>query len=310
VKRLLRALFAAAPLFWCAAPAVAQHEPAPGAAAPSSPAPAPAKKSSCIECHERQQGVLQAPVAALAASVHGKAGIGCEGCHGGDLNDPTLAHSPSASFLGRPRLREVPYVCGNCHADIRDKHLGSVHGKNGLPHCVTCHGGHDVAHPDPAQIITEGACGKCHPFKPAQTAQSMLQKARELIVELGAFAKGLEHTPGVDAALQKMQTDLHLDRKGVIATFHSFRIGDIAAIGGNVDRVKKTLARLRDREELREENYSRERPMILLLMGFLVLAAAFGYFVYHGRGEVHADKTAADPNHADAGAAGAPHDHG
>lgn len=264
-----------------AAAAAAQHD-APAAPAPTAAAAAP-KPNACVDCHEKQQGQLLAPVAQWRDSVHGKAGVTCDGCHGGDVKDAAMAHSPTAGFLGRPRLREFPYMCGKCHAEIKDKHLGSVHGANGLPHCVSCHTAHTVAKPDPEQIITEAACSKCHPFAKAKTAQEMLGKARNLLGEIDKVQKEIEHLPSVLAPLHAMQKELHLDRQGVISTFHSFRIGDIQAIGSNADRVLKTIKQLRERESMREDHYARERPIILLLMGFLVLAAAFGYFVFHGK---------------------------
>ena len=238
-------------------------------------------QSSCVQCHDQLQGQLHAPVGQWRDSVHGKAGVTCDGCHGGDVAEPTMAHSPSAGFVGRPRLRDFPYMCGKCHGEIKDVHVGSVHGKNGLPHCVTCHGAHAIQPPDPAAIITEAECSKCHAFEKAKTAQSMLQKARGLVEELDTFAKGVEHIPSVIQPLRQMQKDLRLDRDGVLATFHSFRIGEIQQIGGNVDRVMKTIAKLREREELRERNYERERPVILSLVAFLLLAAAIGYRAYH-----------------------------
>jgi hypothetical protein len=258
------------------------------------PAAAP---TSCVTCHQRQQGALQAPIGDWQQSVHGKAGIGCEGCHGGDLTDERLAHSPSAGFVGRPRLRDYPYLCGKCHAEIRDRHIGSVHGANGLPHCVSCHGAHAVQHPDPATIITEAECSKCHVFAKARTAQEMLAKARSLLVELEAFKERVEHIPGVVGPLERMQQDLRLDRAGVLSTFHSFRIGDIQQIGSNADRVMKTVANLREREERRLQNYARERPMILAMMGFFALCAAFGYSVYHGKDRVISAPTGHDHDH-------------
>ena len=270
-QRALRAiLFAATALAMSLSCAVAQES-------------APVKQeASCVQCHEQQQGQLHAPVAQWRDSVHGKAGVTCDGCHGGDAKDASMAHSPTAGFVGRPRLRDFPYMCGKCHSDIKDVHVGSVHGKNGLPHCVTCHGSHAIQPPDPAAIITEAECSKCHPFEKAKTAQAMLQKARGLVDELDTFAKSVEHISSVIQPLRQMQKELRLDRDGVLATFHSFRIGEIQQIGGNVDRVMKTIAKLREREEQRESNYARERPVILSLVAFFLLAAAFGYRVYHG----------------------------
>lgn len=266
------------------------------AAGAQSTAPAPAgKTSNCVDCHTQQHGKLQQAVTDWLGSVHEKAGVGCHDCHGGHATDPQLAHSPGHQFIGRPRLREHPYMCGKCHAEIRDKHVGSVHGANGLPHCVSCHGAHAVSPPDPTQIINEAECSKCHTYDKAATAQEMLKKANGLLAQLETFAGEIDHVPGVLGPLREMQRKLRVDREGIITTFHSFRIGEIQQIGANVDRVLKTMQRLREREEHRHANFARERPVILMLMGFFVLATAFGYVVYHGK---HGAKTPEPPAHA------------
>ncbi len=246
--------------------------------------------SVCVDCHATLEGALSQAVADWRASSHGRNGVDCAGCHRGDPTDEQNAKNPAEGFVGVPRLREVPYFCGRCHQEITEKHLASPHGALGLPHCVTCHGAHTVRQPDPNVIISEDACAKCHEFEAAEKAQESLTKARELLVELDELTAQIRHIPAVREHLEIVQRELKLDRAGVLAVFHSFRIGEIERIGMNVDRLRKTLTRLHQREILREQNIARERPLILILMGFIVVATAFGFAVYRHKGEVEPGK--------------------
>lgn len=284
IAALRNALFVvAAP--WCCGAGVAQPP------APEEPAGADAGTTSvCIECHATLDGPLSQAVADWRASSHGRNGIGCVGCHRGDPTDERNAKSPAEGFIAIPRLREVPYVCGRCHQEITEKHLASPHGALGLPHCVTCHGAHTVREPDPNVIISEDACTKCHEFEAAEKAQEALTKARELLVEVDELTEQIRHIPAVEEHLETAQREMRLDRAGVLAVFHSFRIGEIERIGMNVDRLRKTLTRLQQREVLREKNIARERPLILALMAFIVVATAFGFAVYRHKGEVEPGK--------------------
>lgn len=95
----------------------------------------------------------------FASSVH--AALGCTGCHA-DLAGKDLPHDTP----GRVN-------CGSCHDTEQQQHSRSLHGKaiaHGdplAPHCVDCHGNHDIVPvKDPrsavAPLKVPFVCGKCH----------------------------------------------------------------------------------------------------------------------------------------------------
>ncbi|MFO0840654.1 MAG: ubiquinol-cytochrome c reductase iron-sulfur subunit [Phycisphaerae bacterium] len=167
----------------------------------------------CAVCHSQQGGQF-------AASVHHVA-IRCQDCHGGepsyDLTAEFLAATmpttvPTAtqrsaappdaaaaqtattrpsfdhgrSFRGKPARRDVPALCGTCHANVermnpyglRTDQLASYrlsgHGKrleqsgdDRVAVCIDCHGIHDVLRSSNPQSRTHfqripDTCGTCH----------------------------------------------------------------------------------------------------------------------------------------------------
>ncbi len=95
----------------------------------------------------------------FAASVH--ASFGCTGCHA-DLEGKDLPHDKPA-----------PVKCGTCHSGEQDLYSKSLHGKavargDALaPHCVTCHGNHDIlpvkdTHSAVTPMKIPFVCGQCH----------------------------------------------------------------------------------------------------------------------------------------------------
>ncbi len=238
-------------------------------------------KSTCIDCHARLAGALGKSVSEWRTSIHGRKGITCVDCHGGDRTSERYAKSPAAGYKGIPRMRDVPYACGRCHQPIKEKHLGSPHGAHGLPHCVSCHGYHAIERPDPKRIITEEACTKCHDFAAPKRALAALEKADELQAAMARKLKEIEHLPYAKAEFLRQRTELKLERSDVVAAFHSFQIGEIQRIGTNAERLLKAIALLEERETQRRRQKNREIPFILTLMGFLVLGTALGYVVFH-----------------------------
>ncbi len=136
---------------------------------------------TCADCHDAQ-------AAALPRSIHGRAGVTCVGCHGGDAtsDDQEQAMSPARGFLGKVGRRDVPPFCARCHSDEKrmagtglptdqfSQYRASFHGKKVLGEgdtaaavCTDCHGSHDVLPvKDPRspanRVNIPATCDKCH----------------------------------------------------------------------------------------------------------------------------------------------------
>lgn len=168
--------------------------------AATSPAFGDGQVVECAACHQPE-------AAQFETSVHHNA-LKCRDCHGGErsyeLSTETLAayartdastrpaatqpqhFDHGASFRGKPARRDIPNLCGDCHADVqrmnpyglRTDQLAayrlSGHGKRleiyGDDHvavCVDCHGNHDMRRADSPESRTyfkniPDTCGRCH----------------------------------------------------------------------------------------------------------------------------------------------------
>jgi hypothetical protein len=150
--------------------------------------PAEPVKNSCISCHLDVGGDLAVPVEKVQNDVHGKHGLSCVNCHGGDATtmDMDRAMDPRKGFI-KPSRRQVAAFCGKCHSnaetmkqfnpslrvDQASLYLTSVHGKKVAEGdekpatCISCHGNHGiVAVKDPTSPVypthVAETCSRCH----------------------------------------------------------------------------------------------------------------------------------------------------
>ncbi len=160
----------------------------------ASPAPrAPEKAaatSQCAQCHlALDDDTLSPPARAFAHDVHGQAGFTCASCHGGDPDQPEeeQAHDARKGFHGSFAPREIPLLCGKCHADAAlmkqfdpslrvdqlSEYRTSKHGQKlfeGDTHvaqCASCHGAHGIlpvkdslSPVSPSKVAQ--TCNRCH----------------------------------------------------------------------------------------------------------------------------------------------------
>ncbi|MDH3200497.1 MAG: cytochrome c3 family protein [Myxococcales bacterium] len=140
----------------------------------------------CLECHLE----IEDPITELwKDDVHAHAGIGCDGCHGGDStkDDSELAKRSGSGYRGQFTPRQIVLSCGGCHADIEymkarkpllsvdqlEKYWTSQHGKllakgeTRVAQCVSCHGAHGVREVnDPKSPVyaanVPATCAHCH----------------------------------------------------------------------------------------------------------------------------------------------------
>jgi hypothetical protein len=159
---------------------------------------AAAQDGSCAGCHIANP---EAPdidhIMDWEHSAHGRSGISCESCHGGDATsfDRFTAHQDvltSRNPASPVHRANIPRTCGSCHpgpfvAFQRSHHFEMLEeGNPSVPVCTTCHG--DVA----ARLLSprslEARCQRCHqgrrgaPERPefAPLARSMLAGVDEV----------------------------------------------------------------------------------------------------------------------------------
>lgn len=135
-------------------------------------APAHAQSNTCANCHlSRPDLAGTRHVADWDNGPHGRNGVGCDSCHGGNPNsfEPFLAHrgmlhrGHPASPVGRIAL---PVTCGRCHggpftAFQKSRHYELVRsGDRDAPTCATCHGETAAVRLSPRQL--EARCASCH----------------------------------------------------------------------------------------------------------------------------------------------------
>jgi hypothetical protein len=158
------------------------------------PAPSPiahpgdGSTNACYDCHRSVDAKQAAITDAWQTSAHGKAGVGCADCHGGDTRSDqiTVAMSATAGFVGIPSREQTVGICGSCHSDVDRmrqyqlptdqfaKYWTSVHGQRLLATqdtrvaiCIDCHGSHDVKKAsDPTAAVyplnVPKLCSSCH----------------------------------------------------------------------------------------------------------------------------------------------------
>jgi formate dehydrogenase gamma subunit len=137
--------------------------------------------ATCLKCHADNPDV-RAKVGPSAGfiksyenSVHSRAvqsgndmAAACSDCHGG--HDMRKGSDP-ASHVAK---RNIASTCGQCHPDVLEQYIGSIHGKalaSGIAAsatCTDCHGEHnilsskDAASPVAPANVSTRVCSPCH----------------------------------------------------------------------------------------------------------------------------------------------------
>jgi len=138
-------------------------------------------KDECYNCHNGS--VEDKPGKLYSGDIHFTLGISCAKCHGGNSksDDFEVAMSKKNGFIGKPSKDKIVDICINCHLNQKTmKKYGSkksvnilsffkesVHYKQGVANCVTCHGIHNikkVTNPKSPVYPTNEVklCAKCH----------------------------------------------------------------------------------------------------------------------------------------------------
>ena len=146
------------------------------------------RKVGCVQCHEKlwqaaqeedradelaRLGVVVEQIDSYMKSVHARpnkedqsrTNATCYNCHDAHYISPIDSHVGAQSRL------KIPQICGQCHVQIAETYLTSVHGQevsvNGNANaavCIDCHTTHDIESPsDPStKLAITRNCGNCH----------------------------------------------------------------------------------------------------------------------------------------------------
>jgi len=218
------------------------------------PARADQGTNTCVTCHQRE--VLPISLGHSfddwRGSAHGRGGVGCEKCHGGDpsASDAAAAHKgvlPAAEADSLVNPRHLAATCGGCHERERDVYVDTVHAREVKAQgrgatCSTCHGAMATSLPTPNELGAR--CAACHK-KPLQaeaalavlvTAKSQLRRTQQAVETTRTtnptwHAAGLERFHGLERQYSSIQVD-----------WHHFKIAQVLKQSSDLYKLAKPLA--------------------------------------------------------------------
>ena len=230
-------------------------------------------KNSCITCH-RDLAVerLNRPVTLWGSSVHAEVGNTCDGCHGGDPNDPTeKAMSDGNRFYLGPKEEEVTGFCGKCHQELSEFFKESAHWATGTQNCIQCHGTHTIQRIS-MDIINPEKCGACHDYALADKLKLVLLSLHD---RFGASKDKIEKIKGLPTQpLEKELGKVWNQLRQVRMVSHTF---DVNRIEKKSEEVKALMTEM-ESEIARLENMEEDRK--LLGMGLIALFIALSIATY------------------------------
>ncbi len=221
-------------------------------------------QSRCADCHFANPAAPGIDHARdVEYSAHGRAGIGCEQCHGGNSSsfEPALAHRnllPPSDPASPVNPRNLPLTCGHCHAGPLMAFEPSRHyqlldqGDARAPTCATCHGA--AGRPGPSPKALEKECAQCHgpkgiAVRPGRAAQARviyqsIADARDL---LGATHKliGRITDPTRRAQMEKAYREAELPLTDAIYAGHQFVYDGVEErLASAQQRITELMAKL------------------------------------------------------------------
>ncbi len=221
---------------------------------PAMPAPAVAGAANqCVACHRTEDLpiALGHSFAEWKASPHGRAGVGCERCHGGDATAGVAdrAHAgmkPAADPESAVSDRRLPHTCGACHAQEEKAFEESGHGKTlaaggkGAT-CRICHGTMATSLPSPAEL--DQRCAACHQ-KPveAQAALAVMTATKRSLVRAHRAVRGLRRAAAATRTqLAGREHDLERNYTDLVRAWHTFRPKEVLTTSRDLLRLAEAL---------------------------------------------------------------------
>lgn len=166
-------------------------------------------KDDCASCHRQVKG---SPVVTIfQTSTHGRTGITCTRCHGGDASqsDKTKAHSDH--FIGKPDTAGTLEMCGRCHRQPLEFFKGSKHvaARPNAPRldCVECHGVHAIGAYSESFRWTQ-FCAGCHGLEYLPALPRPFQEMLAMADDLNDGLHRLDETDAVKPELMQRRKEI------------------------------------------------------------------------------------------------------
>ncbi len=245
--------------------------------------PARGEPNTCLTCHSELNEATPAGRAYLQwkNTVHDKAGVTCDRCHGGDSSSGTLdgAHRSirAASDPASPTYAgNIPELCGNCHGAqleefARSKHYRILQVRDSIldsPTCITCHGAMNTAILSPANIAD--ACRRCHGREKtgpssipeeAQATLSLIYYARNTINWSREFVLLARREGRPTAAAEERLQEAISRFQASKAKWHSFDFREILRlVDGAYESAREAKRLAEDANERLKERTSLDIP--------------------------------------------------
>jgi len=233
-------------------------------------------KNSCIDCHrDLANERLSRPVILWAASVHGEVGNTCDGCHGGDPNDPTeKAMSDGKQFYLGPQEEEVTGFCGKCHQELSEYFKESAHWATGMQNCIQCHGTHTVQRIS-LEIIDPEKCGACHEYESADKLKTVLLDLHDRFHNSQEKLKAIRGLP--TQPLEEELDQVWNQLRQVRMVSHTF---DMTRVEKKAEEVRALMIPV-DVEIARLEGMGRDRTILGWALVALFSALSMATFLYN-----------------------------
>jgi hypothetical protein len=217
------------------------------------PSPALAEENQCVACHETERLPISLGHSfdEWRVSAHGRVGVACERCHGGDSTAVSAAKAhegvlATADPKSSVHPTHVAETCGACHQAERDAYSKTVHAKQVKEQrkgatCLTCHGSMAVSLPSPAELRSR--CAVCHD-KPieAQTALALLASAKLQLhkVRRTLQANETKEAEWYESAMQRFH-EMELRYAAISLQWHTFDTGATARNSRDLLHLVKLL---------------------------------------------------------------------
>jgi Cytochrome c3 len=141
--------------------------------------------NSCVTCHRQQTDSKVLTI--FQTSTHGRSGIACDRCHGGDPSQAAKTKAHADHFIAKFDTPATLEMCGRCHRQPLEYFKASRHvaARPNAPRldCVECHGVHAIGAYSESFRWTQ-FCAGCHglEYLPAlpRPFQEMLAMADDL----------------------------------------------------------------------------------------------------------------------------------